>query len=94
MVKIWRLVFARIHKNKTFLCRLITILTIIFYFTIWRRFFHTNEFRIVKPLKYGDLYEKLNPVIESWGQNGHPVQLNTEQKKLSEKSFSSAAFNS
>nr|XP_027202053.1 probable N-acetylgalactosaminyltransferase 9 [Dermatophagoides pteronyssinus] len=96
MVKIWRFVFARIHKNKTFICRLITILTIICYFTIWKKFYLTNNelhSNKIKPLKYGDLYEKLNPVIQSWGQNGHGVQLSPEEKKLSEKTFSSAAFN-
>ncbi|KAH9415089.1 hypothetical protein DERP_006175 [Dermatophagoides pteronyssinus] len=96
MVKIWRFVFARIHKNKTFICRLITILTIICYFTIWKKFYLTNDelhSNKIKPLKYGDLYEKLNPIIQSWGQNGHGVQLSAEEKKLSEKTFSSAAFN-
>ena len=58
--------------------------------------YNADEFHFLrnnKPLKYGHLYEKLNPVIQSWGQNGQPVELNADEKKLSAKSFPSAAFN-
>ena len=98
MALLVRHVLARlIYKNRGLLIRLVLIASGLFVF-FYLMFGHRQNISpissiAVLPAKYQKLFHKLNPVIENWGQSGEPVNLNEEQNEISEKLFSSAAFN-
>lgn len=89
---------VRLSKNKFLLIRIIALfIFLISLLFLFQNYFHTGNTVHIKAnlsdLKYHELFEKLNPYIEDWGQFGGPVYLSKKQKVYSDKLFKLAAFN-
>src|SRR5699024_2775387 len=86
---------VRVSKNKVLLLRLSIVVLLIVAGYLWLFYHHySGAHSSTTSLKYLKQFRQLNPVNESWGQQGEPVILTgADEKEAADRLFSSAAFN-